>query len=151
MASREMFANETSVMKALFQDYSKRDDFEAVAAVDRDVVEVQQLCTQREADVKTVLRGTRPGPTAATVRIHIYRLTRACVYMLQKVLTHMFAAGMCFPGVWCIAELSQLVQELEASSAYPHRAGEHSERVALLQAEINSARRAVEQLTAESR
>jgi hypothetical protein len=75
MASREMFANEASVMKALFQDYSKKDDYEAVAAVDRDVIEVQQLCSQRQADVKAVLRGT--WAQAMTTRIPGVSSTRA--------------------------------------------------------------------------
>lgn len=43
-------------MKALFQEYSKRDDLDAVAAVDRDLQEVLALCSQREADARAILR-----------------------------------------------------------------------------------------------
>lgn len=85
MARADAFANEASVMKALFQEYSKRDDLDAVAGVDRDLQEVLALCSQREADARTILRGGRwgcagmagGGPPETLPRYHTYMRKRA--------------------------------------------------------------------------
>ncbi|GFR43732.1 hypothetical protein Agub_g4843 [Astrephomene gubernaculifera] len=52
----EMFASEVQVMKALFQDFSKRNDIDAVAAVDQDVQDIGVTCSAREADIRQIIK-----------------------------------------------------------------------------------------------
>ncbi|KAG2499045.1 hypothetical protein HYH03_003230 [Edaphochlamys debaryana] len=54
--STELFADEVQVMKALFQDYSKRTDCEAVATVEQDVSDICEVCSSREADARATIK-----------------------------------------------------------------------------------------------
>ncbi|KAL6753948.1 hypothetical protein V8C86DRAFT_3028432 [Haematococcus lacustris] len=50
------FGEHVSVMKALYQEYHKRDDFDSIAAVDSVLADVRELILQREASVKDIVK-----------------------------------------------------------------------------------------------
>lgn len=57
MARTEQFADEAHVMKVLYQDYTKRTDFDTMAIVDQDIAEILQTCASRERDVRDTIYG----------------------------------------------------------------------------------------------
>ncbi len=59
MARTEQFADEAHVMKVLYQDYTKRTDFDTMAMVDQDIAEILRTCALRERDVRDTIYGAR--------------------------------------------------------------------------------------------
>ncbi|PNH05604.1 hypothetical protein TSOC_008103 [Tetrabaena socialis] len=55
MARTELFSDEVQVMKALFQDYNRRSDAEAINAVEQDISDICAGCSAREADARGTL------------------------------------------------------------------------------------------------
>ncbi|GLC37754.1 hypothetical protein PLESTB_001473400 [Pleodorina starrii] len=52
----EPFAEEVHYMKALYQEYNKRSDADAVIAVDQDLSDIFQACSTAEADVRQTIK-----------------------------------------------------------------------------------------------
>ena len=53
----DTFAEHTSVMKALYHDYQKRDELEGIALVEVLLLEAAQACKQKEDNAKGLVRG----------------------------------------------------------------------------------------------
>eukprot|EP00195_Chlamydomonas_chlamydogama_P009258 CAMPEP_0202914172 /NCGR_PEP_ID=MMETSP1392-20130828/62431_1 /ASSEMBLY_ACC=CAM_ASM_000868 /TAXON_ID=225041 /ORGANISM="Chlamydomonas chlamydogama, Strain SAG 11-48b" /LENGTH=116 /DNA_ID=CAMNT_0049605717 /DNA_START=73 /DNA_END=420 /DNA_ORIENTATION=+ len=50
------FGEHVSVMKALYQEYQKKDEFDSMTYIDALLQEIQQMCSQREAAVKASIQ-----------------------------------------------------------------------------------------------
>ena len=51
------FAEHTSIMKALYHDYQRRDELEGIALVEALLLEAAQACKQKEDKAKILIRG----------------------------------------------------------------------------------------------
>jgi len=56
-AGIDPFAEHTSIMKALYHDYQRRDELEGVALVEALLHEAAQACKQKEESAKNLVRG----------------------------------------------------------------------------------------------
>jgi hypothetical protein len=72
----EQFAPELQAMKALFQDYTRRNEPDIVAHVERDIEQILEVCSSREEDARTVVKGASPGRRAKGCILS--RLTGPC-------------------------------------------------------------------------
>lgn len=54
---QDVFADDLSVMKALFQEFSRKEEFDLINSVEQDVQDIYQVCNAREADVKAIIKG----------------------------------------------------------------------------------------------
>jgi hypothetical protein len=59
------FSEHVQVMKALYQEYTKRDDIQAVELVDSMLHEMNTLCRQREEAVKDIIKSRRRQSSSA--------------------------------------------------------------------------------------
>ncbi len=143
----DAFADDLSIMKALLQEFSKKEELELIAGIENDVSEVHQACGAREAEVKAVIRGAdraalqhaRASPRAIGAVVRAGRARRAC------------GDGRASNLPLCRAELSRQVEESQAKSAYPYAEDAHQQLVAQLQATLRDASAAIEQLMAGTR
>lgn len=53
----EPFTEEAYYLTALYKEYSKRSDMDAIAAVEQELNEIGKKCSTTEADVRHIIRG----------------------------------------------------------------------------------------------
>lgn len=51
------FAEDLSLIKALYLEFSKKDEFDLIAAVDQDVQDILRISSAREADARAIIKG----------------------------------------------------------------------------------------------
>lgn len=51
------FADDLPIIKALYQEYCKKEEFDVIASVEQDVQDIIHISSLREADVRAIVKG----------------------------------------------------------------------------------------------